>query len=158
MTKKKSLHIPESIKSRFQLSASSKKLLKDLFILFQLLAGIIFSLSLWTFSIEDPDWLNSASSIVVSNSIGIVGAWISSFLYSIMGVTAWIISLILFINPINYFLKQNNDPDEAIDHKSNLFTFLGFIILCFSVSLLISLHSDPYIDYFPQTSSGVIGI
>lgn len=158
MTKKKSSRIPESIKARFLLSASSKKLLKDLFILFQLLAGIIFSLSLFTFSIKDPDWLNSSSSIVVSNSIGIVGAWISSFLYSIMGVTAWIISLILFINPINYFLKQNNDSDEAIDHKSNLFTFLGFIILCFSVSLLISLHSDPYNDYFPQTSSGVIGI
>ena len=157
MTKKKSSHISESVKARFQLSASSKKLLKDLFILFQLLAGIIFSLSLWTFSIKDPDWLNASSSIEVSNSIGIVGAWISSFLYSIMGVTAWVISLILFINPINYFIKQNDGLEEVIDHKSNLFTFLGFAILCFSVSLLISLHLDPYINYFPQTSSGIIG-
>ena len=157
MTKKKSSLISESVKARFQLSASSKKLLKDLFVLFQLLAGIIFSLSLWTFSIKDPDWLNASSSMEVSNSIGIVGAWISSFLYSIMGVTAWVISLILFINPINYFIKQNDGLEEVIDHKSNLFTFLGFAILCFSVSLLISLHLDPYINYFPQTSSGIIG-
>jgi S-DNA-T family DNA segregation ATPase FtsK/SpoIIIE len=157
LTKKKSSLISESVKARFQLSASSKKLLKDLFVLFQLLAGIIFSLSLWTFSIKDPDWLNASSSMEVSNSIGIVGAWISSFLYSIMGVTAWVISLILFINPINYFIKQNDDLEEEIDHKSNLFTFLGFAILCFSVSLLISLHLDPYINYFPQTSSGIIG-
>ena len=157
MTKKKSSLISESVKARFQLSASSKKLLKDLFVLFQLLAGIIFSLSLWTFSIKDPDWLNASSSMEVSNSIGIVGAWISSFLYSIMGVTAWVISLILFINPINYFIKQNDGLEEEIDHKSNLFTFLGFAILCFSVSLLISLHLDPYINYFPQTSSGIIG-
>jgi S-DNA-T family DNA segregation ATPase FtsK/SpoIIIE len=157
LTKKKSSLISESVKARFQLSASSKKLLKDLFVLFQLLAGIIFSLSLWTFSIKDPDWLNASSSMEVSNSIGIVGAWISSFLYSIMGVTAWVISLILFINPINYFIKQNDGLEEEIDHKSNLFTFLGFAILCFSVSLLISLHLDPYINYFPQTSSGIIG-
>lgn len=157
MTKKKSLQIPESVKARFQLSSSSRKILTDLFVLFQLLGGIIFSLSLWTFSSNDPDWLIGNFSADVSNSIGIVGSWISSFLYSIMGVTAWIIPLILFINPINYFIKQNENLDAEIDYKSNFFTFLGFVILCFSVSLLIDLHIDPYDEYFPKSSSGVIG-
>ena len=157
MTKKKSLQIPESVKARFQLSSSSRKILTDLFVLFQLLGGIIFSLSLWTFASNDPDWLTGNFSAEVSNSIGIVGSWISSFLYSIMGVTAWIIPLILFINPINYFIKQNENLDAEIDYKSNFFTFLGFVILCFSVSLLIDLHIDPYDEYFPQSSSGVIG-
>ena len=93
----------------------------------------------------------------VSNSIGLVGAWISSLLYSFLGLSAWIISLILFINPLNYYLKKTDELDGESQIKSGVFTFLGFVILCFSVSLLINLHIDPYNNYFPETSAGIFG-
>ena len=157
MNKKKTSSISESVKARFQVSSSTKKLLLDLFVLFQLLTGLILSLSLLTFSIDDFQWRESTNTSV-SNSIGLVGAWISSFLYSFLGLTAWIISLILFINPLNYYLKKNDSIDSETSVKSGVFTFFGFIILCFSVSLLISLHIDPYKNYFPETSAGIFGI
>ena len=138
------------------MSSSTKKLLLDLFVLFQLLSGIILSLSLLTFSIDDFQWRESTNTSV-SNSIGLVGAWISSLLYSFLGLTAWIISLILFINPLNYYLRKNDAIDSETPVKSGLFTFSGFVILCFSVSLLISLHIDPYSNYFPKTSAGIFG-
>ena len=138
------------------MSSSTKKLLLDLFVLFQLLSGIILSLSLLTFSIDDFQWRESTNTSV-TNSIGLVGAWISSLLYSFLGLTAWIISLILFINPLNYYLKKNDAMDSETPVKSGFFTFFGFIILCFSVSLLISLHIDPYNNYFPETSAGIFG-
>ncbi|MFL2751967.1 MAG: DNA translocase FtsK [Gammaproteobacteria bacterium] len=138
------------------MSSSTRKLLLDLFVLFQLLSGIILSLSLLTFSIDDFQWRESTNTSV-SNSIGLVGAWISSLLYSLLGLTAWIISLILFINPLNYYLKKNDVMDSETRVKSGFFTFFGFVILCFSVSLLISLHIDPYNNYFPETSAGIFG-
>ena len=157
MNKKKTSSISESVKARFQVSSSTKKLLLDLFVLFQLLSGLILGLSLLTFSIDDFQWRESTNTSV-SNSIGLVGAWISSFLYSFLGLTAWIICLILFINPLNYYLKKNDSIDSETSVKSGFFTFFGFIILCFSVSLLISLHIDPYNNYFPETSAGIFGI
>ncbi|MDC3108569.1 DNA translocase FtsK 4TM domain-containing protein, partial [SAR86 cluster bacterium] len=68
------------------MSSSTKKLLLDLFVLFQLLSGIILSLSLLTFSIDDFQWRESTNTSV-TNSIGLVGAWISSLLYSFLGLT-----------------------------------------------------------------------
>ncbi len=156
MNKKRTSSISESVKARFQVTSSTKKLLLDLFVLFQLLSGIILSLSLLTFSIDDFQWTES-SDTSVSNSIGLVGAWISSFLYSFLGLSAWIISLILFINPLNYYLRKTDELDGEAQVKSGVFTFFGFIILCFSVSLLISLHIDPYNNYFPETSAGIFG-
>ncbi len=156
MNKKKTSSISESVKARFQVSSSTKKLLLDLFVLFQLLSGIILSLSLLTYSIDDFQWRESID-VSVNNSIGLVGAWISSFLYSFLGLTAWIISLVLFINPLNYYLKKADGLDSEAPVKSGLFTFFGFIILCFSVSLLVSLHIDPYSNYFPETSAGIFG-
>jgi S-DNA-T family DNA segregation ATPase FtsK/SpoIIIE len=156
LNKKKTSSISESVKARFQVSSSTKKLLLDLFVLFQLLSGIILSLSLLTYSIDDFQWRESID-VSVNNSIGLVGAWISSFLYSFLGLTAWIISLVLFINPLNYYLKKADGLDSEAPVKSGLFTFFGFIILCFSVSLLVSLHIDPYSNYFPETSAGIFG-
>ncbi len=156
MNKKKTSSISESVKARFQTSSSTKKLLLDLFVLFQLLSGIILSLSLLTYSIDDFQWRESID-VSVRNSIGLVGAWISSFLYSFLGLTAWIISLVLFINPLNYYLKKTDGLDSEAPVKSGLFTFFGFIILCFSVSLLVSLHLDTYSNYFPETSAGIFG-
>ena len=156
MNKKRTSSISESVRARFQVSSSTKKLLLDLFVLFQLLSGIILGLSLLTFSINDFQWMESPDA-AVSNSIGLVGAWISSLLYSFLGLSAWIISLILFINPLNYYLKKTDELDGEAQIKSGVFTFLGFVILCFSVSLLISLHIDPYNNYFPETSAGIFG-
>ena len=156
MNKKKTSSISESVKARFQVSSSTKKLLLDLFVLFQLLSGIILSLSLLTYSIDDFQWRESID-VSVRNSIGLVGAWMSSFLYSFLGITAWIISIVLFINPLNYYLKKTDGLDSEVPVKSRLFTFFGFIILCFSVSLLVSLHIDPYSNYFPETSAGIFG-
>ena len=111
MNKKKTSSISESVKARFQVSSSTKKLLLDLFVLFQLLSGIILSLSLLTYSIDDFQWRESID-VSVINSIGLVGAWISSFLYSFLGLTAWIISIVLFVNPLNYYLKKTDGLDS----------------------------------------------
>ena len=121
MNKKKTSSISESVKARFQVSSSTKKLLLDLFVLFQLLSGTILSLSLLTYSIDDFQWRESID-VSVRNSIGLVGAWISSFLYSFLGLTAWIISLVLFINPLNYYLSTG---------KYNLLLLINYFLIYF---------------------------
>ena len=123
MNKKRTSSISESVRARFQVSSSTKKLLLDLFVLFQLLSGVILGLSLLTFSINDFQWMESPDA-AVSNSIGLVGAWISSLLYSFLGLSAWIISLILFINPLNYYLKKTDELDGEAKIKSGVVTFL----------------------------------
>ena len=68
------------------------------------------AIALWSFDISDPNWrLISSSDLDLANSIGIVGAWLSSFLYEFLGITAWSICVLLFLPSISSFISQTEN-------------------------------------------------
>ena len=120
-----------------------------------MILGIVLIISLWTFEISDPNWkVISSSETNLTNGIGIVGAWLSSFLYELLGITAWSIIILLFYPAFASYLRS---PEEKPVQKNYFFSALGFFIFCSSLCLLIDLHFNSFETYFPETSSGILG-
>ena len=155
MTKNKSNLFSKIFNPAFSLSSATKTLTLDLFNLFLVILGIVLLISLWTFEISDPNWKEiSSSEINLTNSIGIVGAWLSSFLYEFLGITAWAM-IILFFYPA--FMSYFKNTEEKPAQKNYFFSISGFFIFCSSLCLLIDLHINEFESYFPETSSGTLG-
>ncbi len=155
MTKNKSNLFSKIFNPAFSLSAATKTLTLDLFNLFLVILGIVLLISLWTFEISDPNWKEiSSSETNLTNSIGIVGAWLSSFLYEFLGITAWSM-IILFFYPS--FMSYLKNTEEKPAQKNYFFSIFGFFIFCSSLCLLIDLHINAFEFYFPETSSGILG-
>ena len=155
MTKNKSNLFSKIFNPAFSLSTATKTLTLDLFNLFLVILGIVLLISLWTFEISDPNWKEiSSSETNLTNSIGIVGAWLSSFLYEFLGITAWSM-IILFFYPA--FMSYLKNTEEKPAQKNYFFSIFGFFIFCYSLCLLIDLHINAFEFYFPETSSGILG-
>ena len=155
MTKNKSNLFSKIFNPAFSLSTATKTLTLDLFNLFLVILGIVLLISLWTFEISDPNWKEiSSSEINLTNSIGIVGAWLSSFLYEFLGITAWAMILVFFYPAFMSYLKNT---EEKPVQKNYFFSITGFFIFCSSLCLLIDLHINAFESYFPETSSGILG-
>ena len=155
MTKNKSNLFSKIFNPAFSLSTATKTLTLDLFNLFLVILGIVLLISLWTFEISDPNWKEiSSSETNLTNSIGIVGAWLSSFLYEFLGITAWSM-IILFFYPA--FMSYLKNTEEKPAQKNYFFSIFGFFIFCSSLCLLIDLHIKAFESYFPETSSGILG-
>ena len=155
MTKNKSNLFSKIFNPAFSLSTATKTLTLDLFNLFLVILGIVLLISLWTFEISDPNWKEiSSSETNLTNSIGIVGAWLSSFLYEFLGITAWAMILLFFYPAFMSYLKNT---EEKPAQKNYFFSIFGFFIFCSSLCLLIDLHINAFESYFPETSSGILG-
>ncbi len=155
MTKNKSNLFSKIFNPAFSLSTATKTLTLDLFNLFLVILGIVLLISLWTFEIYDPNWKEiSSSETNLTNSIGIVGAWLSSFLYEFLGITAWAMILLFFYPAFMSYLKNT---EEKPAQKNYFFSISGFFIFCSSLCLLIDLHINAFESYFPETSSGILG-
>ena len=155
MTKNKSNLFSKIFNPAFSLSTATKTLTLDLFNLFLVILGIVLLISLWTFEISDPNWKEiSSSETNLTNSIGIVGAWLSSFLYEFLGITAWSM-IILFFYPA--FMSYLKNTEEKPAQKNYFFSITGFFIFCSSLCLLIDLHINAFESHFPETSSGILG-
>ena len=155
MTKNKSNLFSKIFNPAFSLSTATKTLTLDLFNLFLVILGIVLLISLWTFEISDPNWKEiSSSETNLTNSIGIVGAWLSSFLYEFLGITAWAMILVFFYPAFMSYLKNT---EEKPAQKNYFFGISGFFIFCSSLCLLIDLHINAFESHFPETSSGILG-
>ena len=155
MTKNKSNLFSKIFNPAFSLSTATKTLTLDLFNLFLVILGIVLLISLWTFEISDPNWKEiSSSETNLTNSIGIVGAWLSSFLYEFLGITAWAMILVFFYPAFMSYLKNT---EEKPVQKNYFFSVTGFFIFCSSLCLLIDLHINAFESHFPETSSGILG-
>ena len=155
MTKNKLSLFSKIFNPAFSLSSSTKTLTLDLINLFFVILGIVLAIALGSFDISDPNWrLLTSTDLNLENSIGIVGAWLSSFLYEFLGITAWSICGLLFLPSVASFMKSSDVSSESKNYSLRIF---GFVIFCCSFCLLVDLHLKPYETYFPETSSGILG-
>ena len=139
------------------ISSSAKRIVADISVLFLLLIGIIFLISLWTFNPSDQKEFEIVSSGNFTNSIGLIGAYLSFIGYWLLGITAWLILIPCFWIPLKYLFSERNE-ETSFNLKKILFFSTGFILTSFSLATLISIHINPYNNFYPESSSGFIGL
>ena len=139
------------------ISSAAKRIVKDIAVLFLLLVGIIFLISLWTYNPSDQKEFETVSSGNFTNSIGLIGAYLSFFSYWLLGISAWLILIPCFWIPIKYLFSERTEKTD-FKFKKVIFFSIGFIFSTFSLSTLISIHLNPYNNFYPESSSGFIGL
>ncbi len=121
------------------------------------MVGIIFLISLWTYNPSDQKEFDTVSSGNFTNSIGLIGAYLSFISYWLLGITAWLILIPFFWIPIKYLFSERTEKTD-FKLKKVIFFLIGFTLTSFSLSTLISIHIDPYNNFYPESSSGFIGL
>ena len=139
------------------ISSAAKRIVADISVLFLLLVGIIFLISLWTYSPSDQKEFDTVSSGNFTNSIGLIGAYLSFFSYWLLGITAWLILIPCFWIPLKYLFSERSEKSD-FKFKKIIFFLIGFILSSLSLSTLISIHLNPYNNFYPESSSGFIGL
>ena len=139
------------------ISSAAKRIVTDISVLFLLLIGIIFLISLWTYNPSDQKEFEAVSSDNFSNSIGLIGAYLSFISYWLLGITAWLILIPCFWIPIKYLFSERTEK-TGFKLKKIIFFLIGFALISFSLSTLISIHLNPYNNFYPESSSGFIGL
>tara|TARA_X000000950_G_scaffold29796_1_gene32241 strand:- start:2091 stop:4313 length:2223 start_codon:yes stop_codon:yes gene_type:complete len=112
---------------------------------------------LWTYNPSDQKEFEAVSTVNFSNSIGLIGAYLSFFSYRLLGITAWLILIPCFWIPIKYLFSERTEKTE-FNLKKIIFFSTGFLLTSFSLSTLISIHLNPYNNFYPESSSGFIGL
>ncbi len=112
---------------------------------------------MWTYSPSDQKEFDTVSSGNFTNSIGLIGAYLSFISYWLLGITAWLILIPCFWIPIKYLFSERTEKTDS-NLKKIIFFLIGFILTTFSLSTLISIHLDPYNNFYPESSSGLIGL
>ena len=138
-------------------SATAKRILADIFVLFLLLIGIITLISFWTYDPLDQNNFEISSEVSFTNSIGLIGAYLSFLGFWLLGVTAWLILIPSFWIPIRYLFSERTE-ETRLNLKKYIFSFLGFLFSSFSIATLVSIHISPYDNFYPQSSAGFIGL
>ena len=139
------------------ISSAAKRIISDISVLFLLLVGIIFLISLWTYDPLDQKEFITSSSSSFSNSIGLIGAYLSYGSYWILGITAWFLLIPAFLIPIKYLFSEKSD-ERQFGLRKIFFFLLGLLFTLISLSVLISIHIDPYDNFYPESSAGFIGL
>ena len=138
-------------------SAAAKRILGDIFVLFLLLIGIITLISFWTYNPLDQNNFEISSEVSFTNSIGLIGAYLSFLGFWFLGVTAWLILIPSFWIPIRYLFSERTE-ETRLNLKKYIFSSLGFLFSSFSIATLVSIHINPYDNFYPQSSAGFIGL
>ena len=118
------------------------------------LASASFALvSLLTFSTADPSWSSSGVGDALSNQGGVVGAYFSDFLYSLIGYLALGAPLLLILAGYRSIKPLSRGVISSTDRVIAAFGWLTFLAAGAGL-LQLALPQD---EFLPQGTGGIIG-
>ncbi|MCG9582110.1 DNA translocase FtsK 4TM domain-containing protein [Vibrio tubiashii] len=116
------------------------------------LASILLSVALFTFSAADPSWSQTAWGGEINNAGGLVGAWLADTLFFTFGSLAYVIPFV--VTGTAWAMLRNRDEDDPIDFMLWGTRLLGLTILILTSCGLADINFD---DIWYFSSGGVIG-
>jgi S-DNA-T family DNA segregation ATPase FtsK/SpoIIIE len=126
--------------------------LREVFGLVTLVVAVYLAIALISFDRADPSWSQTAWHEPIRNSGGRFGAWIADVLFSIFGVVAYILPLMLVIYCINVFKQRY--LSVVFDYFTLSLRVIGFLAIILSSCALADINFD---DWYNFSSGGVLG-
>ena len=113
--------------------------------------GIFILISIATFSPNDPPFANYPVNNPVQNYCGKIGAGVSGFLLTCIGITSYLFALLIGALGISLFIKRKIEILWA--------RILGGILLIFSISPILGIL-DNFANLFtyPPKTGGIVGM
>lgn len=116
------------------------------------LASILLSVALLTYSAADPSWSQTAWGGEIDNAGGVVGAWLADSLFFTFGSLAYALPLV--ISATAWVMLRKRDEDEQLDLMLWGTRLLGLTVLILTSCGLADINFD---DIWYFSSGGVIG-
>ena len=116
--------------------------------------ALFLLLALLTFNSEDPGWSHSTSYQAINNACGLLGAWVADFILSFLGLTAYLIPVMVF-----WYGYALYNPAASISRWSMLIRAGGFVATLVSGSAIFFLHLHflrTKVD-LPDSPGGIVG-
>ncbi|MBF4433910.1 DNA translocase FtsK [Vibrio anguillarum] len=126
--------------------------LKECGLIVAVLASVLLSIALLTFSPADPSWSQTAWGGNIENAGGIIGAWIADTLFFIFGSLAYPIPLMITV--LAWVFLRKREENEPLDFVLWGTRLLGLTILILTSCGLADINFD---DIWYFSSGGVIG-
>ena len=108
-----------------------------------------------TFDAADPGYKNIKSVSEVSNYLGVVGAFFSSFVIYLFGLSSYFFPLLFFVYGLNLIDRKDH---PKFDVQSFAIKFIAFLFVLLSTCCLSSMHVS--LSWVPLDSGagGIIGL
>ncbi len=125
--------------------------------------GLFILLSLLSYSPQDPGWstqefvspLNKVDEI--NNTVGTWGAYISDFLFSLIGYIAYLIPAWLIYPVIKHFFITKTTVGWPSLTSLQFIKVIGWVLVVISCSTLLSIFIEPTETFLPYEGGGIIG-
>ncbi|MFP3029343.1 MAG: DNA translocase FtsK 4TM domain-containing protein [Arsenophonus sp.] len=129
---------------------SNSKILTEVILLIITVLAMFLIVSLISFHPSDPSWLQTTWNQPIKNLAGGIGAWSSDILFSVFGILAYAIPLIMLLGCWNIY--KNIDKQNCLDFFVISLQLIGGLALIVTSCSLAALN----IDNLPNFSSGGI--
>lgn len=116
------------------------------------LASILLSVALLTFSAADPSWSQTAWGGEINNAGGLAGAWLADTLFFVFGSLAYVLPIV--ITGTAWVVLRKRGEDEPVDLMLWGTRLLGLTIVILTSCGLADINFD---DIWYFSSGGVIG-
>jgi len=118
--------------------------------------AVFVFLALVSWDPNDPSIMHSHSNDTVKNLIGIVGAYLSDILYSALGISTWLITILLLWRGSLSFISYRRG-EEPVEWWINTIRFIAFLTALFAASALCSQLFSNDFNSLPFGAGGKIG-
>ena len=136
------------------IGAGLQKGFRELLFLAFAAVALYYLISLLTFNLEDAGWSHTGSGRNISNGAGVVGAWLSDFSFSMLGVTAFALPFLLATQGHTIY------KSEKLGHLrplASLSRWLGLIALIAASAGLMEILLARVPMALPETTGGIVG-
>lgn len=132
------------------------KLLKESAFFFLFALGILLLIALFTFNVEDPGWTHNGAGLPITNATGVVGAWLTDFMLSIVGIMAFTFPLMLFNSAWTFLSDARSNNPAIFTHQ--VIRWVSFIVLLIAGAGLLHMHYYQNWVSLPHFPGGIIGL
>jgi len=115
---------------------------------------LLMLLALLTHSTTDPGWSSSGTDGAIENLVGISGAYLSDILFSLVGIGAYFIPLMLAYRAGKILVEA--DQHEAVDWTLVGLRALGLVLAVIAITAIAALN-DYGDSVLPQGAGGILG-
>ena len=117
--------------------------------------AVFMQLSMFGYDRRDSGWSHLGYQPEARNFTGQTGAWLADLLFSMLGVAAWIIPLMLVYPAIRFFIRKRATLVDAIPFI--MVRLVGAMIFLCSLATLAATHLSNGSADLPFSMGGVIG-
>ena len=143
---------PKKATAKFNLEALYQRYSWYGFRILWLVVGLFLLLVLATYDLQDGGYFSTNAAQQISNSGGLLGAYLSDLVLGLFGVTAFVLPVILIKRNLVQLLASSNTHSRPTIYK-----VIALIVTLIGASTMVAMHMDNSLFDYPRGSGGLVG-